>query len=543
MRRFVVEVSQDSPEADFSDVMLSQSRFLRIINVRLAVVGACLVFAVQPAFGQSTDQPSDQPTDQPTGPSNAGVVLDSLPALERARQFLIARQFQAALLAAEDAAAESGLSPAGRRHDRYTTASNDTASIHLYRGLALELQRMFPEARADYDAFLSIEPDSWRSEELLRRYDYVAGQTLRSNARRLRDEGLVTESGTARYGTGGFPLYNGSSILVMSQVAFGLTGVLNNSLGLLDHFTDQDLKLIPYSKVRLLLDEILPEEVYGQDATIDVGSLARILEVQFLTSGVLQEISGSLTGDISIGAFSDLSTMNIDDLQASYTPVGLLDLQRTLALSVADSIQSRTGFHYVPSRQAFADSIETYLIDDVGRLLNYGFALEQLLLGEPLEAQALLMNLPDLVAQRDLEQIDDIYSSSTPPADNILQLTALSAVAIPHVSTQEPDSALVDSVLIEPEVAGVPAAVLPSVAETRTAHVLSATAARNLGGFVIWGPTNQTFVFDNLQRGDPRSGVAGTLDPTRSTVGEAGVSVKVVIPLPSAPDASPTNGR
>lgn len=515
--------------------MSSQSLFFKAFTIGLVAVWGPLIFGLSPVASQDT------------GPVTRAVSLDSLPPLEQARLFLIARQFKAALLAAEDAAVEKGLGPAAGRHAKYADAAYDTASVHLYRGLALELQRMFPEARADYDAFLSIEPGSWRTEELLKRYSYVTGQALRSRARSLRDEGIIPESGTAQYGVGGFPLYNNSSIPVMSQVAFGLTGVLNNSLGLLDHFSDQDLKLLPYSDLRLLLDEILPEEVYGQAASIDIASLTKILEVQFLTSGVLQEVSGSLTSEISVGTFSDLSTMNIEDLQASYTPIGLLDLQRTLILAIADSIQLRTGLNYVPSRNAFVDSVEAYLIDDVGRLLDYGFALEQLLLGEPVEAQALMMNLTDLAAKRDLEQIDDIFARSTPPIDNLLRLTALSAPTVPLPGTGDPDTVVTDTVEstlgADPEAGVVPITVSASISETRTAHILSAASTRNLAGFGIWGPTNSTFTFDHLQRVDPRSGVAGTLDPTRASVGEPGVAVKVVIPIPGAPRAISTKSR
>jgi hypothetical protein len=542
VRRFVVEVSEDSPEADFSDVMSPLSRFLKRIPAGFAAIFVGMMLVVSPAQAQTPQSETDSlgiDSVQIHVPGLDSLAVDSLPPLERTRQYLIARRFDLALVAAEEAALERGLGPAARRHGVYADASRDTASVHLYRGMSLELQRMFPEARADYDAFLAIETDSWRTNELRKRYDYVAGQALRFDARVLRDDGLVPESGIARHGVGGFPLYNSSTILVMGQVAYGLTGVLNNSLGLLDHFSDQEFKLMPYAETRLLLDEILPEELYGLDATIDVGGLARVLEVQFLTSGMLHEVSGSLTGQITTGAFSDQSTITISDLQASYTPVGILDLQRELALSIADSIQSRTGFAYSPSRQAFADSVEAYLIDDVGRLLTYGFALEQLLLGEPVEAQALMMNISDLAAQRDLEQFSLIASHSTPPVDNLLQLTATSASMIPLIvdDTADTTTVAVEDTAVAPVVVAVPDE------ESRTAHVLSAAAARSLGGFAIWGPTNRTFVFDDLQRDDPRAGVAGTLDPTRTQVGESGVPIKVVIPLPPAANNVPSKGK
>jgi hypothetical protein len=473
------------------------------------------------------------------------VAPDSLPSIERARQFLIARQFEEALEAAESAADSLGLSPAGGYHEGYEYAGADTASVHLYRGLALELLRRFPEARADYDVLLSIEPQSWRADELRKRYPYVAGQSLRSMARTLRDDGVAPDTGIARFGVGGFPLYNASTILVMSQVSFGLTGVLNNGLALLDRFSDQSLPAMPYWQTRLLLDEILPEEVYGAGATVDIGGLARVLEVEFLTSGVLDEVSGSLTGSATVGAFSSADAIEIEGLQAGYTAVGLLDLQRTLVLSVADSIQARLNFEYVPSREAFADSLEGYLIDDVGRMLTYGFALEQLLLGELIEAEALMLDLPDQVAQLDLEQVEEIVAHSTPPEDNLLALTALSAAAIPVVLLPGPeaDSLAADTLLGPPGPEDVDPEESARLLRSRTAHVVSSAAARNLGGYALWGPSTRTLRFDDLQREDPREGVPGTLDPTRIGPGDPEIPVEVVIPIPTVPKASPPGSQ
>jgi hypothetical protein len=497
---------------------------------------SCAAVAVVAVILSSTAVRSQPSLEEP-----AVVSLDSLPPLEQARQFLIARQFEAALSSAEDAAASMGISAAAVFHAPYSSAEGDTASVHLYRGLALELLRRFPEARADYDVVLALEPESWRAAELRVRYPYVAGQALRSRARDLRDDGVTPDTGVARYGVGSFPFYNASSILVMSQVSYGLTGVVNNSLGLLDYFSDQPIARMPYWQTRILLDEILPEEVYGAGATVDVDGLSRVLEVGFLTSGVLDEVSGSLIGEATVGSFSPSPPIQIDELQAGYTAIGLLDLQRSLILTVADSIQARTGFGYVPSRQAFADSIETYLIDDVGRLLTYGFALEQLLLGEIIEAQALMVDLPDRVAQLDLEQIDEMVAHATPPVDNVLSLTAVSAAAVPIpspptvVDTLAADTAKVgeeptDDVTVQQH-------------DVRNAHVLSSAAGRSLGAYSVWGPTIRSHRFDELQRKDPREGVAGALDPTRIEVSEPGVPVQVVIPLPTQPESSGTDGQ
>lgn len=527
-----MEVIRDSLEAGLLDVKSTRSRFLSTVIFGVAVTGLSLALVTTESRAQQEEAESPE-----------SAALDSLPALERARQFLIARQFEAALAAAEEAAEERGIAPASRTTALYTAPSGDTASVHLYRGLALELRRRFPEAVADYEAFLSIEPDSWRTEELMKRYPYVSGQALRFDARMLRDNGVVPDSTEARFGVGVFPLYNASSILVMSQVSFGLTGLLHNALGILDHFTDTGLPSMPYSQVRLLLDEILPEEVHVEAAAVEIGDLTRVLGVEYLGSGILDEVSGSLTGEFVIGAYSDTSEIRIEDVQASYTSVGLLDLQRNLVLSIADSIRSKAGFSYVPSRQAFADSVEQLLIDDVGVLLTYGFAVEQLLLGEPVEAQALMMDLPQLVAGRDLEQIAEISVRSTPPADNLMQLTALSPVAV-RDTTVTPDTTAVDTVISEPVVPpSETVARRPSESVVLTAQVISAAAARHLGDFSLWGPTGHEFVSDEISRDDPRRGVAGALDPTRSVAGEPGVPIDVVIPLPPAPRHVPANNR
>ena len=517
-----MEDSRDSEEAGFSDVFSHLLRFF----------GATVVLTVVSWFGIPL----------------AAVGQD---ALEETRQHLIERRFEEALPSAEAAAAALGLEPAYRYHpDMDAQAGGDTASVHLYRGLALELNRQFPEARADYDAFLAIEPDSWRAAELLKRYPYVNGQAVRSDARKLRDDAEVPDGTVAKYGVGVFPLYNTSTILVMSQVAFGLTGVLTNTLGLLDHFSDDTIPVLPYSELRLLLDEVIPEEVYGTGSTIDVGSLARVLQSEYLASGVLDEVSGSLTGEVSVGKYDDLSSMTLGDLQANYTPIGLLDLQRELSLAIADSIQSQTGFQYVPSRQAYADSLESLLIDDVGTLLTYGYAVEQLVLGEPVEAQALMMDLREPVAAEDLAHIDQIVASSTPPVDNLLILTGLTAPFVAVMPpTDEVEPVAGDTTAVEPDttLSVEPAAVLTldddGSVETRTAHVVSAAAARHLSGFSLWGPTVRTNMFDGLQRDDPRRGVAGTLDPTRSSTGEPGIDIEVVIPLPTGNDRSGATGK
>jgi hypothetical protein len=323
-----------------------------------------------------------------------------------------------------------------------------------------------------------------------------------------------------------------------------LTGVLSNTLGILDHFTDQQLPQMPYSQLRLLLDEILPDEVHGPDSQIEVGSLTRVLDVRFLATGVLDEVSGSLTGDARLGDAADLSTDVIAEIQSSYTAEGLLDLQRTLSLTIADSIQSRTGFNYVPSRQAYADSVEKYLVDDVGQLLTYGFAVEQLILGEPVEAQALMMEIPDLVAQRDLEQFEDIGLRSTPPIDNLIQLTSLTPVAVPppavEPQTETPADTTAVAAQTRPEGMGAPSA---TQLQTRTAHVVSAAAARHLSGFALWGPTQRPLVFDRVRRDDPRRGVAGTLDPTRHLEGETGIPIEVVVPLPPTTESPQKPGK
>jgi hypothetical protein len=234
----------------------------------------------------------------------------------------------------------------------------------------------------------------------------------------------------------------------------------------------------------------------------------------------------------------------IAEIQSSYTAEGLLDLQRTLSLTIADSIQSRTGFNYIPSRDAYADSVETYLVADVGQLLTYGFAVEQLILGEPVEAQALMLDIPDLAAQRDLEQFEDIGLRSTPPADNLIQLTSLTPVAAaPPVVEQEietPVDTTFTEVQTETQDYGVPSA---TQLQSRTAHVVSAAAARHLSGFALWGPTQRPLVFDAVRREDPRQGVAGTLDPTRQVAGESGIPIEVVIPLPPSTDSPPKQGR
>lgn len=459
---------------------------------------------------------------------STSVSTDSTTLIEKVRLQLVARDYAGAIATSEN----------------IETASLDSvhlASYFLYRGLSFELQRNFAQALQEYDLFLSAEPATGRSAELLTRYSYVKTQTVRSRARLLRDEGLVpTRNGPASYIVGGFPFYNASSILVMSQVSFGLSGVLYNVMGLLDHFSDQSLPLLPYEDIRTLLDEILPEDVYGEGSEITPSQLADALNVRFLPLGVLNEISGSLTADMVIGISDDADGLTIRQLQSSYTPAGLLDLQRDMALSITDSIQARLGFNYVPSREAFGDSLESYLIDDVSTFLTYGYAIEQLMLGNLVEAQAVVMDLRIPVARLDLARLETGFSGSTPPADNLLILTGeeLPVAAVVAVDAA-PDSTVTDATDIEPV-----DDVRPKrpVDEVRASHVASAAAARVLLDAGVWGPMNNAFVFDRLERDDPRHGVPGTLDPNRRP-DEIGVNVKVVVPIPPAGKSSGGGNR
>ncbi|MGA7304168.1 MAG: hypothetical protein WBW88_04810, partial [Rhodothermales bacterium] len=355
-------------------------------------------------------------------------MSDSIPPIERARLYLQEREFELAYGVAEEAAAAAGLPTSSTNIVVPASLDADTAAtILLYRGLSQELQRHFPEAAADYRAFLKLEPASQRSRELLKRLPYVQAQSVRSMARRFRDDGEVPPPESfadgARFAIGVFPLYNESSLLAMSQMAFGLTGVLQNVLSLLDSFTDMSLPAVPYAHMRWMLDEILPQEIYAQSNTVPASELTRILNADYLVVGKLNEVVGSLTANLSIGRAASDEGVQLQEVQSSYSQSGLQKLQLELSLALADSIQALTGFTYTPSREAFVDSVKHYLINDVDQFIDYGYAMEQVLIGDPVEGRVLLLSNQLPLAQRDLIDVENVFEGDTPPADNVFELT------------------------------------------------------------------------------------------------------------------------
>lgn len=481
----------------------------------------------------------------------APALSDSLPAIERARLYLQRREFEAAYEAAEEAAVEEGLMPSSTSVALPDSFDAQTVpSILLYRGLSQELQRHFPEAAADYRVFLHLEPTSPRSRELRKRLPYVQSQSVRTLARRFRDEGSVPPPGDfadgARYAVGVFPLYNESSLLAMSQLAFGLTGVLQNALSLLDTFSDRPLPSVPYAHIRWVLDEILPQEIYAEPDTIPSSELARILDSDYLVLGKLNEVVGSLTANLILGRAVADEGLALKEVQSSYSQTGLQNLQLELTMALADSIQTMSGFTYTPSREAYSDSVRYYLINDVDQFIDYGYAMEQLLIGDPTEGRVLLLdsNLP--VAQRDVANVAAIFEGDTPPADNLFELTgtAEELAAAEQVALEDSlaaaaaAQAAADSIRAATTVTTqVTRPVARSRRTAREVLVVSSTADQVLGPAAISMPRFDAFrpsVFP--VEVDPRAGKSGTLDPTRQ---RAGVPVRVEIPVPR--DIAPSN--
>ncbi|HEX9659378.1 MAG TPA: hypothetical protein VGA18_03720, partial [Rhodothermales bacterium] len=414
------------------------------------------------------------------------------------------------------------------------------ASILLYRGLSLELQRQFPEAASDYFAFLRLEAASQRSTELRKRVPYVEAQSVRTLARRYRDDGEIapteTFSGGARFTVGVFPLFNESSLLAMSQLAFGLTGVLRNTLSLLDFFTDRPLPPVPYAHVRWVLDEILPQEVYTDPGSVPASELARILDADFLVVGRLNEVVGSLTGNLTIGRAASEEDVILSEVQSSYSQAGLRSLQLELALALADSVQSMTGFEYVPSREAYADSIDHYLIPDVEQFFDYGYAMEQLLIGDPVEGRILLLNSGLPLAQRDLPALATVFTGDTPPADNLFILTATPddlAIAMQAAYDDSVAAAVATADSIRATRPRMTTATRPAQRSSRTERevvVVSATASQVLGPAAVGMPRLDAFNAPGFRADDPRIGKSGTLDPTRQN---ASIPIRVRIPVPN----------
>lgn len=482
---------------------------------------------------------------QAAGETDSVAVVDTLAAVERARLHLQQRGFAAAYEAAEEAALEAGLARSSTNLILPDSVDPTfAASVLLYRGLSLELQRFFPEASSDYHGFLRLESGSSRSRELRTRLPYVEAQSVRTLARRYRDEGVIAPNEAfaagARYSVAVFPLFNESSLLAMSQMAFGITGVLRTVMSLIEPFADRDVPTVPYAHVRWVLDEILPQEVYEETEELPASELARILDADHLVVGRLNEVIGSLTANLTIGRAATPDPITLTEVQSSYSPTGLQNLQIELALALADSIQAATGFTYQPSREAFVDSIRHYLISDVDQFIDYGFAIEQLLIGDPVEGRVLLMDIDHPIARRDLEEANLLFAGESPPEDNLFELTATPDEIEFAVRAAYEDSlraaalaaATADSVA---RVRQQPTEVRRPTRSRRTAReviVGSATASRVLGGAGVAAPAWDAFYAPGYPADDPRSGKSGTLDPTRQ---KAGIPIRIEIPVPREP--------
>jgi hypothetical protein len=219
----------------------------------------------------------------------------------------------------------------------------------------------------------------------------------------------------------------------------------------------------------------------------------------------------------------------------------LQNLQLEMALALADTIQSITGFTYTSSREAFADSLREYLINDVEQFLSYGFAMEQLLIGDPAEGRVLLMDIGLPLAQRDLPEVRAVFAGDSPPADNLFQLTATEDEISEWARAVHDDSLAAAAAMAAAAAAEAdslrrvqrPADIVRAPrASRRTAQevfVSSATTDRVLGPAGISMPRLDIFNTPGFPAADPRTGKSGTLDPTRQ---KAGVSVRIEIPVP-----------
>jgi hypothetical protein len=297
---------------------------------------------------------------------------------------------------------------------------------------------------------------------------------------------------------------------------------------------------VPYAHIRWLLDEVLPQEAYADPETVPVSELTRVLDSDHLVVGRLNEVVGSLTANLTIGHAASTEITQLDEVQSSYSQSGLQRLQLELALALADSIQALSGFSFVPSREAFADSLQLYLIPDVDQFFDYGYAMEQLLIGDPVEGRIQLIDSDLALAQRDLAEVAAVFSGDAPPEDNLFELTATTdelALAVQEayedsVAAAIAAAAVADSIEAARQQAVEP--VEPVRRSLRTAQeviVVSATAGNALGAAGVGMPQLQVFRAPGFPLHDPRSGKSGTLDPTRTTTG---VPVRVEIPVPRA---------
>jgi hypothetical protein len=399
------------------------------------------------------------------------------------------------------------------------------------------MRRDFPEARADYEAFLQVEPAGVRAEELSTRLRYVNLQSLRTLARRIRDGQDVSPT-AERFDVGIFPLYNASDILLMDQVGFALTGVVNNALVLLDHFVDIPLRIVLILDLRSLLDEVLPSEVYAGESRIPPGDLARALGARHVVTGSVSEILGSLSAVVEIGAFSGDSVITAPAIQSSYSPSGLERLQREIVFLIADELETLLEFQYVPDKASFGDSLETYLLRQVDTFLEYGFATEQVLLGDLEEAETLLAESTGKAAATDLAVIPSILGADSPPADNLIALTEPPAVEVAQPIAGQ-DSTEIAAPAGEIESLPTPARAARHLGATtlQVAAFQTQLGRRSLVHFGVdtWVTGSNAFDAAHGLVRDPRDGKPATLDPTRLPSDR---TIRVVVPVPPPTNAS-----
>ncbi len=463
----------------------------------------------------------------------ADTRAQQVPALSEYARFLNrAERFAEALDAISEAAQLRAIpSAVDMRAESLPDSLDATLRILLIRAVAQEGLSQFAEARNDYRTFLAVAPNSGAARIIRQRMEFIDRSAVADLATLARfnpeDLGRFYDARLARLQVAILPFFNESDNLLWNFVGYGLAGYLSQTISLLGKMVDLPLSPVSRSEVMAALNSVSLGRFYSDDNPISPVQVAGILGSQFSITGRVGSGTGGLGLRITplVGSPDGDSVIVIETLEDSSLPEGLERLQTDLGLVLADQLQQLTGFSYLDSREAFADSLRALIVPDLQRFVAYGRSVELSLAGDIEAAEPLLEGSHAPLARLDHPILQTMRSGADTPSFSLAQVQEVIA---PFEETVAEDR----QTATRP---GRPRRVRPEspsgLAEDPTTLVslLNAASLTLLGASAI----EDTRVGADVRPGgslgstDPRDGVEGLnrIEPGRTTI-------QIIIPVP-----------
>lgn len=347
--------------------------------------------------------------------------------VNKAKTQIEADRFSDALRFAEEASALVKLPDAAEIRAQGTLPNlkpEVLGQLLFYRGMAYEGLESFAEARNDYLAFLKIMPTNELAQTIRTRIQYIDQQATRY----LANLSKKNEAQLARYFNreenaytiGIIPFMNQTSNPDYNRLGYGISGFLTNVLASLGRMSDKPFTTVERARLNAILTEINIGRFYSDENRIKAPNIGKVLGAEYVITGTVSTRNGRLVVQPILTHVSADTSYVLNEKVASGTNTGLRTLQEMLTFDLADQLQRLTGFRYLPSRAAFADSVSTLLVDDLQRFLSYSQGFEMVIAGDYDAATQILSDANISIANRDrtaLEQARNAvlqsYSSLT----------------------------------------------------------------------------------------------------------------------------------